>query len=409
MLFSYCSSWFKFIFCIFFILRVGIPIVLWYTVWIMNYRILGNTGLRVSRLGFGAMRLPMHGEGEQAQVNRELAVPLLRRAVELGVTYFDTATFYCNQDSQRVVGEALQGGLREKVVISTKNPYHGTDEKEWWGHLERSLERLQTSWIDVYNHHGVNGKGFNEFVLPHMSKWMQKARDQKLIRHICLSFHDNADALREIIRTGYPEVITVQYNLLDRQLEDVIAEAHERGIGVVVMGPVAGGRLGDSSNTLEGMVPGVSRVPELATRFVCANPNVDVVLSGMGNLAMLEENTATCGDATTLSTEHKTLIDEQFARLKKMAELYCTGCGYCMPCPQEVQISKIFEAFNRGRVYGLWKSAKEAYNSIGQNNWNKGTKSDACIECGQCEAKCPQHLPIMAQLREAREALEPHD
>ncbi len=372
----------------------------------MNYQILGKTGLRVSRLGFGAMRLPMLGRGEQERVNRELAIPLLQRAVELGVTYFDTAVFYCNQDSQRALGEAMRNGLREKIVLSTKNHYCGTDEKAWWTNLEQSLERLQTSWIDIYNHHGVNAKSFNEFVLPHMRKWMEKARDQKLIRHICLSFHDNADGLREIIRSGYPEVITIQYNLLDRQLEDVIAEAHERGIGVVVMGPVGGGRLGDQSQTLQDMVPGVRRVPELAMRFVLANPNVDVALSGMASMDMLEENVATCGDATTLSDEDRKLIDEQFARLKKMADLYCTGCNYCMPCPKDVQIPKIFEAFNRGRVYGLWKSAKEAYNGIGASDWNKGAKAGACVECGVCETKCPQHIPIIAQLREAKTALE---
>jgi len=372
----------------------------------MNYRTLGKTGLRVSRLGFGAMRLPMQGEGEKARVARELAVPLLRRAVELGVTYFDTAVFYCNADSQRAVGEALEGGWREKVVVSTKNDCHDTDEKKWWSRLEDSLKFLRTSYIDVYNHHGVNAKLFKETTLPVQGKWMEKARDQGLIRHICLSFHDNADGLREIIRTGYPEVITIQYNLFDRQLEEVIAEAHERGIGVVGMGPVAGGRLGATSKTLEEMVPGIKRVPELAMRFVLANPNVDVALSGMENLAQLEENVKTCGDATTLTDEHKALIEEQFARLKEMAKLYCTGCNYCMPCPKEVQIPKIFDAFNRGRVYGLWQSAKIAYNHIGTNDWNKGARADACVECGECEAKCPQRIPIMAQLREAKAALE---
>ena len=378
--------------------------VIYYNV--MNFTMLGKTGLRVSRLGFGAMRLPMQGEGEQARVNRELAIPLLRRAVELGVTYFDTAVFYCNADSQAALGEALEGGLREKVVVSTKNSYHGTDEKEWWKLLEDSLKFLRTSYIDVYNHHGVNAKLFKETTLPVQGKWMQKAKDQGLIRHICLSFHDNADGLREIIRTGYPEVITIQYNLFDRQLEDVIAEAHERGIGVVVMGPVGGGRLGATSETLEALVPGIKRVPELAMRFVLANPNVNVALSGMENLAQLEENVKTCGDATTLTAEHKTLIDEQFVRLKEMAKLYCTGCKYCLPCPKEVQIPAVFEAFNRGRVYGLWQSAKNAYNSIGKHDWNKGARAGACVECGECEKKCPQHIPIMAQLREARAALE---
>lgn len=371
----------------------------------MNYRTLGKTGRRVSRLGFGAMRLPMTGEGHGARVDDALAVPLLRRAVELGVTYFDTAVFYCNEDSQRALGKAFKGGLREKVVISTKNHYAGSDEKAWWTNLEQSLERLQTSYIDIYNHHGVNAKTFNESVLPHMRAWMEKARGQGLIRHIALSFHDKPEALHEIIRSGYPEVITVQYNLLDRQLEDAIAEAHERGIGVVVMGPVGGGRLGDQSRTLSQIIPAIKRVPELAMRFVLANPHVDVALSGMGTMEMLEENVATCGDPKPLAADDLAAIDDHFARLKKMADLYCTGCNYCMPCPKDVQIPKIFEAFNRGRVYGLWNSAKEGYKAIGASDWNKGARADACVECGKCEPKCPQRIPITAQLKEAHAAL----
>jgi predicted aldo/keto reductase-like oxidoreductase len=352
------------------------------------------------------MRLPMTGEGDKAKIDRGLSTPLLRRAVELGVTYFDTAVFYCNGDSPRAVGEAFEGGWREKVVLSTKNDYHEKDEKKWWAKLEDSLTKLRTSYIDVYNHHGVNAECFKETTLPVQGKWMEKARDQGLIRHICLSFHDNADGLREIIRSGYPEVITIQYNLLDRSLEDAIAEAHERGIGVVGMGPVAGGRLGATSETLEALVPGIKRVPELAMRFVLANPNVNVALSGMENLAQLEENVKICADATTLTAEHRTLIDAQFERLKEMAKLYCTGCNYCLPCPKDVQIPKIFEAFNRGRVYGLWQNSKNAYNDIGKHDWNKGAKAGACVECGECEKKCPQKIPIMAQLREARAALE---
>ena len=348
----------------------------------------------------------MNWNTKTPHVVRELAVPLLRRAVELGVNYFDTATMYCGSDGQRALGDALKGGLREKVVLSTKNPYHETDEKTWWANLENSLEQLQTSWIDVYNHHGMNAARLREVTIPVQSKWMEKARDQKLIRHICFSFHDNADGLRECVRSGYPEVITLQYNLLDRQLEEPIAEAHERGIGIVVMGPVGGGRLGATSRTLEQLVPGITRVPELALRFVLANPNVDVALSGMSDLAQLEENAATAADPVPLTPEHRALIEEQMARLKELAKLYCTGCNYCLPCPKDVAIPKIFDAYNRGRVYGLWQDAKNAYANIGKFDWTKGAKADACVECGECEKKCPQKIPVIAQLREARKALE---
>ncbi len=365
----------------------------------MIYRTLGKTNLSVSQLGFGCMRLPMNGTGATATVNRDLAVPMLRRAFERGVNYFDTAVGYCNQDSQRVVGEALRD-RRHEVVLSTKNPYYGASEKEWWTNLENSLERLGTDYIDIYNHHGLNWKHWTEDVEPRVARWMARARDQKLVRHVCFSFHDEPDVLSRLVDTGYADVITVQYNLLDRRLEEAIAEAHAAGIGVVVMGPVAGGRLGDSSDVLDGLVPGIRHMPELALRFVLANPAVSVALSGMSTLQMVEENAAVAASPVVLGSGELAAIDTRMATLRKLADLYCTGCGYCLPCPHEVAIPRIFEIYNRGRVYGLWGSARSGYAAMAPQN-----RADACVNCGLCETKCPQNIPIRRQLAEAHAAL----
>jgi len=204
----------------------------------MQYTTLGRTGLSVSRLGFGAMRLPMQGD----TVDRELAVPMIRRAFEAGVTYIDTAMFYCNEDSQRVVGEALKG-WRERVVLSTKNNYFAADEKTWWTNLENSLERLDVQNIDIYNTHGINADVYEQFVLPHILKWMEKAKDQGLIKHLCTSFHGTREFFRRMVDDGFYESVTLQYNLLNRDFEDEIAYAKAAGMGIVVMGPVGGGRL----------------------------------------------------------------------------------------------------------------------------------------------------------------------
>ena len=366
----------------------------------MLYRVLGRTGLKVSQLGFGAMHLPMIGEGEQAVVNRELSTPMLRRAFELGVNYYDTAVGYCNRDSQKAVGEAFEG-MRDKIIISTKNPYYGEDEKEWWTNLENSLQRLRTDYIDIYNHHGMGWKAYCESVEPRLSKWMQKAKDQKMIRHICNSFHDNNEALKKIVDTGYTDSITVQYNMLDRQLEDGIAYAKQKGIGIVVMGPVAGGRLGASSEVLSGLIPNINRVPELALRFVLANPNVSLALSGMSVIQHVEENAKVACDPVALTDEHRVLIAQHLDRLAKMAGLYCTGCDYCKPCPNKVDISRIFQRYNLGRIYGIWEEARKGY------AWQiqQGNSAEQCIQCGECEPKCPQKLEIRKQLEEAHAAL----
>ena len=370
----------------------------------MLYRELGRTGLKVSQLGFGAMRLPMTGEGEEERVDDELAIPMIHRAFQAGVNYIDTAVGYCGRDSQRAVGDALKG-WRQKVIVSTKNHYYGEDEAEWWKNLEDSLRLLQVDRIDIYNHHGMRWKTWEESVQPRVGKWMAKARDRGLIRHVCISFHDDNEALRKFVDSGYAASITLQYNLLDRKLADGIAYAHEKGIGVVVMGPVGGGRLGVASEVLESVVPGVKRVPELALRFVLSNPNVTVALSGMSTMQQVEENLATASGPAGLGEDDRAAIDEHLERLKKMADLYCTGCGYCMPCPSEVAIPKIFERYNRGRVYGLWDSARKAYGELGVIRWDKGKRADACTECGECEDKCPQDIPIREQLKEAHKAL----
>ena len=370
---------------------------------IVIYRELGRSGLKVSQLGFGAMRLPMVGEGKEARVDDELAIPMIHRAFEAGVNYIDTAVGYGNGDSQRAVGVALKG-WRDRVVVSTKNHYYGEEEADWWKHLEDSLRLLGVEWIDIYNHHGINWKGYRENVEPRVSQWMAKARDQGLIRHVCVSFHDDNDALRKIVDTGYAASITLQYNLLDRKLEDGIAYAKDKGLGVVVMGPVGGGRLGGASEVLEGAVAGIDRVPDLALRFVLSNPNVTVALSGMSTMEQVEENLASASDAVSLSDADRAAIDGHLVRLAKLADLYCTGCGYCQPCPAEVAIPKIFDRYNRGRIYGLWESARADYARLG-TGWDKGAKADACTECGQCEEKCPQDIPIRQQLKEAHEAL----
>ena len=286
----------------------------------MIYRELGPTGYKVSQFGFGAMRLPMHEVDGEKRVNRELAIPMIHRAFEAGVNYIDSAVGYCNKDSQRAVGDALKG-WRDKIVVSIKNPYYDEDEKAWWQNLEDSLERLGVEYIDIYNHHGIQWKTYVEKIEPRVSKWMHKAKDQGLIKHICCSFHDGNESLIKLVDSGYMAVVTLQYNLLDRGSEEGIAHAHEKGVGIVVMGPVGGGRFGATSDVLEKLIPGVKRVPELALRFVLSNPNVTIALSGMSTMQHVEENIATAKDEISLSDDDKAAIDEHMVRLKDMADL----------------------------------------------------------------------------------------
>lgn len=364
----------------------------------MQYRPFGTSGVTISRLGFGSMRLPMTEVDGRRVVDEDLAVPLLQRAFELGVTYVDSAYFYCDGGSEIAVGKALKG-WRDKVTLSTKFPVR--KENAYREVLEHQLRKLDTDHIDFYHFHGI-GQGFLDHEQrDHFLAEAVKAKDEGLIRHISFSFHDKPEVMAKIIDLGVFSSVLCQYNLLDRANEDALADAHERGLGTVVMGPVGGGRLAGLPQDL----PERLNIPcrssaELALRFVLANPHVDCALSGMGNLAMLEENVVTAGQAGPLSADEVAAVNAAMEENKRLADLYCTGCNYCVPhCQQEVNIPRIFQAMNYYRVYGLKEHGQRHYDQIG-NGRVSGAKADACVECGECEPHCPQHIEIREQLKE---------
>ncbi|NLW51371.1 MAG: hypothetical protein GXY85_11120 [Candidatus Brocadiaceae bacterium] len=365
----------------------------------MEYAILGRTGLKVSRLGFGCMRLPM---ATATAVDRDQAIPLLRRAVDLGINYFDTAVHYCGDDSQRVLGEAMED-IRDRVILSTKNHhYDKADVAGWWRNLEDSLERLRTGCIDVYNFHYLDYDKYEKSLAGDdgLYKQMLKAREQGLIAHICCSFHGPVESMKKLVDTGAFESITCQYNLLDRHLEEGIACAAEHGMGVTIMGPVGGGRLGYPSPQAREIVGDVQSTPELALRFVLSNPHVTIALSGMSTMQMLEENVATASTAGTLSEGDNRRIAAAIEERRELMGLYCTGCGYCMPCPAGVDIPANFEILNLERVFGLTEHARNRYRAL-------AGKAALCRLCGQCVKECPQDLDIPVRLAETVAALDP--
>ena len=378
----------------------------------MQYREFGRFGYKVSQLGFGAMRLPTLDKeaprwGPRGDVDVEEAVRVIRRALDLGVNFIDSMLTYHQGRSEEVVGKAIKGRPRDKLFIQTKCPMYRepSDDDTYWSRLELALSRLDSGYIDFYlSHHYMwenykkTGKAFR--------KMCQKAQDQGLIKHTGLSCHDTQENMKKFIDTGEFDCITLQYNLLDRKNEEVMAYAREKGMGVVVMGPVGGGRLAGPSSEIQELLPGETKSSaEIALRFVFANPNVSVALSGMNTTQQVEENCATASQAQPLSQEEYRQVQEALAEKEKLAELYCTGCGYCMPCEQGVAIPTIFGLMNAYRLYGLKEYARGRYRRLGPHSRRGHMAADACIECGQCEEKCPQNIPIIEQLKQAHKAL----
>jgi uncharacterized protein len=373
----------------------------------MIYKEFGKTGVKVSALGFGAMRLPMIEKEGKKYVDEDKAIQTIHRAFELGVNYIDTAPYYCESLSEAAVGKALKG-WRDKVYVSTKNPIENASGDDFRKRLEKSLKNLDVDSIDFYHMWGINWKAYkdNIDVLNGPLQAAYRAKEEGLIKHMSFSFHDAPENMLKIIDTGNFETVLCQYNLLDRANEASIAHAHEKGLGVVIMGPVGGGRLGAPSPIIQDMLKGKTKsTAEMALRFVLANPNVTVALSGMSTIEMVEENAAVASIPGTLTNEEIKRVEEMLEENRRLSELYCTGCNYCMPCPSGLNIPHIFKLMNYNRVYGLKDYASDEYAKLLDVNNKIGQAASACLECGACESKCPQHLEIINQLKQSHIAL----
>ena len=374
----------------------------------MQYRRHGNTGVNISALGFGCMRLPEYeDENGVWHIQQEKVNEMLLRAYELGVNYFDTALYYCHNNSEIAIGKAL-APIRDKVYISTKCPLgkiKSADDYE--ATLEESLQKLGTDYIDFYHFWAINKKQFDEIIVP--LGLLDRAKELKAkgkIRHISFSFHDAPEALKYIIDNGDGlETVLLQYNLLDRANEEMIDYAAKKGLGVVVMGPVGGGRLAAPTELSQKLGSGNLHTYELALRFVLGNKNVCCALSGMQTTEMVEQNTAIASLPEPMSQEQWQKVGTSLENLKKFSELYCTGCGYCQPCPKGIKIPTIFEAYTYHNVYGLHDLAKKTYHNYVHNEKNPGATAADCVSCGMCEEKCPQKLKIRDLLKMVDEKL----
>lgn len=230
-----------------------------------------------------------------------------------------------------------------------------------------------------------------------------KAKEEGLISHISFSFHDSPEVMKKIIDTKVFEAVLCQYNILDRTNQEAICYAAEKGLGVFVMGPLGGGRIKDLGYFRKILAGSVSKIHELAFKFVFSNPNISVAFSGMENLEMVEENSA-IADSYENFTEAERKIITKFIDAKKVEELIpCTNCQYCMPCPASVSIPGILKIYNYYTMTGLQGSSAWQYRNILLDG--AGKLADSCTECGQCEEKCPQKIGIIDKLKEARKIL----
>ena len=371
----------------------------------MQYQEFGNTGIKLSKLGFGCMRLPMTERDGKAVVDDELAGPLLLRAVELGVNFFDSHWFYCNFDSQRAVGKALRP-VRDRVYISSKTMLRNIEKTEDFAdYLNRTLEQMELDYLDFYHFPALSWAAWTDKMLPlKMLDEAEKAKSKGLIRHLSFSFHSDPDKMKEVIDTGAFASVLGQYNLVDRRNEELFAYAKSKGVGTKVMGPLMGGVLTDGGKLfLERMGSAASSAAELALRFCWGLPSVDTVLSGMSNIQQLEENVK-YANSIVEESEWQTLVTKS-DQLKELNDLYCTSCNYCAVCPEKINIGRVFQLYLQHKLWGLTEAVRTRRESAKGGPWGGpeayGLHSlpSSCTECGACMVACPQDIDIPAELK----------
>lgn len=364
-------------------------------------------------MGMGCMRLPRVFTDGRATVDLEKAFELIRYAAEHGVNYFDTAFGYHNQTSEAVLGEALAGGLRGKVKIATKQPVSVMKtQPDIRRNLENTLKKLRTDYIDVYLIHSISSSTWDEIRRREIYREYEKFRDEGLIKAIGFSYHGEPETFKEIL-DAYPwDMCQIQQNLLDVDKEvtaEGISMAGEKGCALVIMEPLRGGGLAGAPAAVQALydaVP-VDRTPtEWAFRHLLDYPQVSTILSGMTTLEQLKENIETFSkpDAVPgcLSAEEKALLGRVKSTYDSIVSIPCTGCEYCMPCPQNVNISGTFALYNNGMSLENFDQPKRSY----LFSTMAGSDAGRCAACGECESKCPQGIDVMRQLKTAHEVLK---
>jgi uncharacterized protein len=378
----------------------------------MQYRSFGKLDFKVSTLGFGCMRMPLQStdrEPDTTKIDEAQSIGMIRYAIDNGVNYIDTAYPYHGGQSEVLVGKALKNGYREKVKLTTKMPIWMIKSIEDCDkYLDEQLQKLQVDYIDFYLLHAMNKQRWNTVKELGILDFIDKAIKEGKIKHLGFSFHEEIDFFKEMIDSYDWALCQVQFNYMeDRRWEEEIKYAASKNIAVVVMEPLLGGKLAanqpDDIKAEFNKIEADRTAAEWALRWVLNHPEVTLLLSGMSDMAQVEENLRIMDKAivNNLTPQELKAIDKVRDIYQAKTKVKCTGCNYCVPCPQNVPIPNVFSLYNESSVYNLREQSKGFYKRVMKLENNVIT----CTECGACETKCPQKLPIIQHLKEAHEHL----
>lgn len=363
----------------------------------IDRRMIPQLGCEVSRLGYGGMRFPKNGD----EVDVEEAVKLLRKAYDMGVNYFDTAVVYHKGESEKIFGKAFEIYDRSSYYLADKmSIWVCKDEQEMKDLFERQLKTLKTDYIDFYLVHSLNRNHYQKVKEFHCVEFLQEMKRQGKIKHLGFSFHDTYPVFTQILNDYDWDFVQIQLNYLDWQnqgAEQLYRELEKRNLPCMVMEPVRGGYLAtldeQRAKPFLEMEPNRS-IASWAIRWVESLPQVTVVLSGMSDMAQLEDNVAMMTNFEPMNEKELEAVAKVVEEIRKVNDIPCTGCRYCMDCPMGVDIPEIFAIYSRLKIFGKDKSFVEDYKEVMEN----GNGAEHCVGCQQCMNHCPQSIEIPDKL-----------
>ncbi|MFP4394589.1 MAG: aldo/keto reductase [Anaerolineales bacterium] len=377
----------------------------------MKYRTFGQLDWQPSALGFGCMRLPTHDDNPK-NIDEPLATEMIRHAIDEGVNYIDTAWPYHQEASEPFVGRVLQDGYREQVKLATKLPCWLMEKPEDFDHyLDEQLQRLQTDHIDFYLLHALEADRWEKMKKLDALASAEAALADGRIRHLGFSFHDDYEVFQRIIDEyeGWT-FCQIQYNYMDIAYQagrKGLKYAADHGLAVVIMEGLRGGQLAqdpppDPVAELWATSERDWKPAEWGLQWLWNQPEVSVVLSGMSEMQHVTENIASAkrSGVGLLNDEDLEIIRQVRATYEELAPIPCTGCEYCLPCPNDVNIPRVFKLYNEAMMYDDLEGARRGYQWLKEEQ-----RANACVACGACEEQCPQGIEIIEWLAKAHEKL----